>query len=205
MPAEEKGEILGAMLLALYAALALVNLLGFELFTKPLLMPVLALWVWLHGRHKLIVLALAFSWAGDVALMNGDKQLWFLAGMVFFLGAHISYITAFVRSGASLNKIAAIAYALVFLAALVWLWKPLGAMAIPMTAYGIALVSMATLAAGVSRMVGVGGALFLLSDMLIAVRVAGVVEHTDFWVMLTYVIAQALLATGWVRYARARA
>jgi uncharacterized membrane protein YhhN len=197
------------MLLALYGALALANLIGqgsiVELVTKPLLMPVLALWVWLHGRYKLIIAALLFSWAGDVALMNGDQQLWFIAGMVFFLGAHLCYITAFVRSGARPQPWVVALYAVIFLAALIWLWKPLGAMAIPMTVYGLALATMATLSASVSRIVGLGGALFFVSDMLIAVRVAGVVEHTDVLVMLTYVVAQALIAAGFVRYRRARA
>jgi len=196
------------MLLALYGIVAVVNLLGpwhwTELFTKPLLMPILALWVWFHGRHKLIIAALLFSWAGDVALMNSDKQLWFIAGMVFFLGAHICYITAFLRSGARVNKVIAVTYALVFLAALIWLWKPLGAMAIPMTAYGLALTTMAVTSAGVSWKTGLGGAFFFVSDMLIAVRVAGVVKHTDFAVMLTYVIAQALIAIGYVRARAAR-
>jgi len=63
---------------------------------------------------------------------------------------------------------------------------------------------MATLSASVSRIVGIGGALFFVSDMLIAVRVAGVVERTDVWVMLTYVLAQALIAVGFARYRRAR-
>jgi|KBSSwiStaDraftv2_1062776.scaffolds.fasta_scaffold494142_2 uncharacterized membrane protein YhhN len=196
------------MLLALYGVLALANVIGqgsvVELVTKPLLMPVLALWVWLHGRHKLIIAALLFSWAGDVALLNGDKQLWFIAGMVFFLGAHLCYITAFVRSGARPKASVVTLYAVVYVAALVWLWKPLGAMAIPMTVYGLALATMATLSASVSRIVGIGGALFFVSDMLIAVRVAGVVERTDVWVMLTYVLAQALIAVGFARYRRAR-
>lgn len=196
------------MLLALYGLLALANIIGqgtwVEVATKPLLMPLLALWVFLHGRHKLIVAALLFSWAGDIALLNGDKRLWFIAGMVFFLGAHLCYISAFWRCGARPKPLAALIYGAIFLGALVWLWKPLGAMAIPMTAYGLALVSMVTLSASVSRVVGLGGALFLLSDMLIAVRVAGVFEHTDFWVMLTYVIAQVLIATGFVGYRRAR-
>jgi uncharacterized membrane protein YhhN len=197
------------VLLAFYGVIALANLIGqgsiVELVTKPLLMPVLALWVWLHGRPKLIIGALLFSWAGDVALMNGGKQLWFIAGMVFFLGAHLCYITAFLRSGARPKAWVVALYAVAFVAALIWLWKPLGGMAIPMTIYGLALATMATLSASVNRMVGLGGALFFVSDMLIAVRVAGVVEHTDLWVMLTYVLAQALIAVGFVRYGRARA
>ncbi len=197
------------LLLALYAAIAVVNLLGpwhnTELFTKPLLMPVLALWVWFHGRCKLIIAALLFSWAGDVALINGDKQLWFIAGMVFFLGTHICYITAFTRHGNRPKPWVVLIYSVVFLAALIWLWKPLGAMAIPMTAYGLALTTMAITSTGVSRVVGLGGALFFVSDMLIAVRVAGVVKHTDLAVMITYVIAQALIAVGYVRARAGRA
>lgn len=45
---------------------------------------------------------------------------------------------------------------------------------------------------------GVGGALFLLSDTLIATGVADwpQLPRPDFWIMATYAAAQYLLATG---------
>ncbi|HCT75430.1 MAG TPA: lysoplasmalogenase [Micromonosporaceae bacterium] len=201
------------MLLLVFGVFALVNLIAsgtenevLEWATKPVLMPLLTLWVWRNGRHKGIAAALLFSAAGDIALLNGDKELWFIAGMVFFLGAHICYIVTFLKAGARVG-LAAVGYAVILGAALVWLWKPLGAMAIPMTGYGLALAAMATLAAGLRNWrVALGGGLFLLSDLLIAVRVAeaATIPGPPIWVMLTYLAAQFLIATGWVRYRQPR-
>lgn len=190
------------MLLALFGFLAVLNLVAsgvendaLEWATKPFLMPVLALWAWRAGRNRLLVAGLLFSAGGDIALLKGDETGWFIAGMVLFLGAHLCYIRLFWKRP---NPFVAVAYGLVFAAALAWLWKPLGALAIPMTFYGLALATMATLAAGMGWKVGLGGGLFLLSDLLIAVRVAdaATLPGPPVWVMLTYLAGQFLIATG---------
>lgn len=197
------------MLLALYGLAALGNIVAagtenhvLDLATKPLLMPLLALWLWrTAGRDaKGILAGLMFSWAGDVAL-EFDGQWWFITGMVFFLGAHICYITTFVKAGARPKAWVAAAYAVALAASLVVLWKPLGAMALPMSLYALALAAMATLAASVNWRVGLGGMLFLISDFLIAFRVADAwtVPGPGIWVMLTYTVAQFLIVTGSVR------
>lgn len=165
--------------------------------TKPFLLSLLALWVWLTYRHWGLITALLFSLAGDIAI-----GINFEAGMAFFFCAHIAYIVTFVKAGSRPKILVIIAYAAVLVIMLAWLWKPLGAMAIPMTVYALALTSTAIFSSGLGWRTGLGGALFLISDLLIAIRVA---EAADIpaqgaWVMLTYCAAQYLLATGLVRH-----
>ena len=58
-----------------------------------------------------------------------------------------------------------------------------------------------------ARAKGLGGMLFLISDFLIAFRVAETwtVPGPPIWVMLTYAAAQFLIATGWIFFRRSRA
>lgn len=197
------------MILALYAVVALLNLVAaalpsqpLEWATKPLLMPLLAVWLWRSGvRTRGIIAALAFSTLGDIALLN-DGPGWFIAGMAAFLAAHICYITTFLRNGVRPKPLVIAAYAVVLAGGLIWLWQPLGAMAFPMTFYGLALAGTAILTASVNPLAGAGGALFFISDFLIAVNVADALElpGPPIWVMLTYATGQALIAIGWRQY-----
>ena len=196
------------MLLALYGLAALGNIVAagtdndvLDWATKPLLMPLLALWLWRADRKaKGILAGVLFSWAGDIALQF-EGQLWFITGMVLFLCAHICYITTFLKAGARPKPLVAAGYGIVLVGTLILLWKPLGAMAIPMTLYAVALATMATLAASINWRVGLGGMLFLISDFLIAFRVAETwtPPGPPIWVMLTYAAAQFLIVTGWVK------
>lgn len=203
-----------------YAVVAVLNVIAsgiennvLEWATKPLLMPLLALWFWLtcraQGRRPTtgIIAALLFSAGGDIALLN-DGTAWFMAGMVLFLGAHISYITTFLRHGAAARMsrlpliVVPIAYAIVLVAALSWLWPSLTriGLAVPMAGYGLALAATASLSTAFGWRTGLGGRLFLLSDLLIAVGVAdaATVPGPPIWVMLTYLAAQTLLTLGWL-------
>src|SRR5829696_3583997 len=95
------------MILPLFALLAVANVVAsatsntaLDWLTKPLLMPLLALWVWRkRPAEKGIIAALLFSAAGDIALIP-EGELWFIAGMALFLCAHLCYITTFWRRGA---------------------------------------------------------------------------------------------------------
>ena len=73
-----------------------------------------------------------------------------------------------------------------------------GALLVPVVVYGVALTAMAVLATGMGRAAGVGGAVFMLSDSLIALRAFADVDLPahSFWVMLTYVVGQALLVAA---------
>ncbi len=72
-----------------------------ELVSKPLLMPLLALSVFILAKEhdirdrrvKLIVLALLFGALGDTLLMAGGGG-WFISGMFAFLIGHILYFSA---------------------------------------------------------------------------------------------------------------
>jgi uncharacterized membrane protein YhhN len=201
------------MILALFAVIGLLNLIAgatdttwLVWATKPLLLPLLAFWVWRKApAEKGIIAALLFSAAGDTALLP-EGGLWFVTGMALFLCAHLCYITMFWRNGARPKPLAVLGYGAVLVGGLGWLWNGLGALAIPMAFYGLALVSTAVLSASFGWRLGLGGGLFLFSDLLIAVEIAdaATLPGPAIWVMLTYLAAQALLATGWVRYRRAR-
>lgn len=91
---------------------------------------------------------------------------------------------------------------------LIWLCAPkAGALLVPVLIYGFALGTMAVLASGVHPLTAIGGALFLISDGLIAVgafRPDLEIPASGFWVMSTYLIGQGLIAAGVLRRARGR-
>ncbi|WDZ84243.1 lysoplasmalogenase [Micromonospora cathayae] len=207
------------ILLAAFVAVTVANLAAHvtdsrtgELLTKPLLMPLLAGYLWRAARDqgrrpdRLVLAALALSTGGDIALL-GDGTGPFLTGMVLFLAAHGCYITAFTRGGAArpLRRPPLVAvpigYAVATTAALAWMWSGLtdAGLALPVAGYAVALATMAATAAAHGPRVALGGALFLVSDLLIATGVAevGDLPGPPVWVMATYCAAQALIATGW--------
>jgi uncharacterized membrane protein YhhN len=94
----------------------------------------------------------------------------------------------------------AIAYLLVGVGANVALWPHLGDLAVPVLIYSTAILTMAALASGVANRVGLGGALFVISDALIGVDKAGAgFPGRGLIVLLTYFAAQYLITTGWAR------
>lgn len=189
---------------AVVGAVHLVAILaGWDLgrhLTKPVLMPVLAGWAAARGGPRPLIAALLFGWGGDVALQIGG-DLAFLAGMGSFAAGHVCYLVLFVRHGAFTDRRAAIVraapYALVWMVVIALLWGGLDApMRIPVAGYSLLLTAMAAGAAGLGPRARAGGALFLLSDTLIAAGIADwpLLPAHDFWIMLTYLAAQYLLA-----------
>ncbi|MEU1628955.1 lysoplasmalogenase [Streptomyces sp. NPDC020096] len=171
--------------------------------TKPALMPVLAAWSVVRGGPRSLVVALLFGCGGDTLLMVGGNGP-FLAGMGCFAVGHVVYITVFARrggfAGGRRTRAAAVLYALGWATSLVTLGPSLGALRWPVAGYSLLLTTMALSASGVSVYTCVGGALFLLSDSLIAAGLAHwpQLPRPEFWIMLTYLAGQYLLATGLV-------
>jgi uncharacterized membrane protein YhhN len=202
---------------------------------KPLLAPLLIWHVIARRRLDLVVVALGFATAGDIALLIPGEPA-FLVGMLFFLGAQLSFTVAFLRrarltapgrpthpgsrrpySGRDENaalstgaestvasstggvpRVALVGYGVVWLVANTLLWGQLGALRGPVLVYSLALTAMAVTAAGVSRRVAAGGALFLISDLLIGLGAAAIhAPGHDVLVMATYSAALVLIATGW--------
>ncbi|MFD6683816.1 lysoplasmalogenase [Micromonospora parva] len=187
------------------------------LLTKPLLMPLLAAYLWRASAERgarpdrLLLAALAFATGGDIALMI-DGTGWFLAGMACFLGTHLCYLAAFTRHGAAtaLRRPPLVAvpvvYALLTVVALAWMWAGLtdAGLAVPVAGYAIALAAMAATATTRGWRVGLGAALFLGSDLLIAAGVAEVAQPpgAPVLIMASYAAGQALIVTGSVARVR---
>jgi uncharacterized membrane protein YhhN len=174
--------------------------------TQPLLMPALAavLVTGMSSRPRLVrltLVALLFSWLGDTVPRFVGDDVGFLAMVGCFLLAQVAYVVAFwpARHASLASRPLLVVPYLVALVVLVALCREgAGDLLVPVVVYGVALAAMAVLATGLGPVAGVGGAVFMLSDSLIALRAFADVELPahSFWVMLTYVVGQALLVTA---------
>ena len=180
------------------------------LAAKPLLMITLALYFISASKgypswRVYVVIALVFSWAGDVFLISNDM---FIAGLVSFLMAHVFYIIAYHKTGAASGKLRPldIIKFVLFGALLIWTIYPgLGGMLIPVLIYALLLLSMGVWAhkrrgatsATSFTLVATGAILFVISDGLIAVnKFAFEVPAERLLVMSTYIAAQYLIVRG---------
>ncbi|MFC0003571.1 lysoplasmalogenase [Micromonospora siamensis] len=187
-----------------FGAVVAVELVGVALdapvlqwAAKPLLAPLLVVRLLaVLRRWDAVATGLVFATAGDVALLlPGDTA--FLAGMGCFLGAQLAFLTAFLRHRRAPAAVFA-SYLALWAVANALLWGSLGDLRLPVLGYSLALSLMAAAAAGVSRRAAAGGALFLLSDLLIGVGAAGVeLPGRGLLVMVTYVAALYLLTVAW--------
>ncbi len=203
------------VLCALIAMLAAVGAVPAPLLFafKPLTTLLVIAHAWQRGadaprQRRLILLGLALSLAGDVALLWPQRG--FLPGLVAFLLAHLAYIAAFcvpVRLAA--RPVAFAAYALVALAILTPLWPGIpGALRAPVVAYVVCLAAMAaqalvwwrtsTLAdAGLARRAALGGLLFMVSDGLLATnKFAAPLPLAALWILASYWLAQWSIASA---------
>jgi uncharacterized membrane protein YhhN len=194
-------------------AARVLDLDGLSAIAKPLLMPFLALVVALAGPRegsapqRFLLAALAFSWVGDVVLMN-DGLAFFAVGLGAFLLAHVFYIALFTRGFEGRVSPFAVGY-LPWYGALVALLAPhVGVLLVPVLVYGAVLSVMAALSTRGGRILAAGGALFVASDSILALeRFSPDFElpMASFLVMLTYLAAQWLIVLGATVRLRARA
>ncbi|WP_414718976.1 lysoplasmalogenase [Streptomyces sp.] len=164
---------------------------------KPLLMPLLAGHVYARGGRRMLVAALLCGWGGDVFLL-ASADIAFLLGMGCFAAGHVCYLLLFGRGRT--HPALGIGYGIALVAAVAALWPDLPAdLRIPVAGYSVLLTAMAYRSSRLGLLVGLGGALFLLSDLLIATGVADWPQppRPDFWIMLTYLGAQVLLAQAY--------
>lgn len=174
-----------------------------------LLAPTLALGLALtvpRPRRRIVrwaLVALAWCFLGDFlpSVVPGPTR--FLAMVGAFLVAQLAWSTAFSpfrrRSLAGPRRWAAAAYLLVAVAVLAVCLPQAASLAVPVVLYAAALASMATLALGPNPWTGWGGALFLVSDSLIALRTftpAPLHFSLELPIMATYAAALGLLAWG---------
>lgn len=161
-----------------------------------------------------VLLALLFSWIGDVLLMfQGNDSLYFLLGLSAFLLAHIFYILFFNRIRA-FELIAArwwlLLIVVVYYGLLITFLSPyLADMKLPVRVYGVVISIMFMLAmhmlylknrrAGLLMMAG--ALLFVISDSVLAInKFYQSFESAGFIIMLTYGMAQLFIIEGGIRY-----
>lgn len=146
--------------------------------------------------------ALVFSWLGDAA------GVIFLVKVAFFLLAQGCYVLAFwpFRShGLWRRPVLVGAYVAVIAVLIVVVARNAGPLAAPVVVYGVTLALMATLSTGVSRLAGLGGALFVVSDAILALDTfvpALRIPYASVANIATYAAAQALLVRGALLRAR---
>ena len=180
-----------------------------ENVTQWLLMPLLAVMLYVEttaprGRLvSLTLVALTLSWLGDTApdLASGDTSFLLMVG--FFLLAQLAYIIAFLPYRAHSVLTRRRWLLAVYVAAVVGLVAACAGgaeqMLVPVLAYGACLGAMAVLSTGVHPATALGGALFLVSDGLIALGAFAPgfdPPFEGFWVMVTYVAAQVFIVGG---------
>lgn len=175
--------------------------------TQILLMPALAAVLWKattapRGRLLTLVLwALAFSWLGDTAPRFVPDGASFLAMVGAFLIAQLLYAVAFwpYRSRSLLVRpLLVLPYAVAGVLIVVLCAAQAGPLLPAIAVYAAAIMAMAVLATGLGRLAGLGGAVFVLSDSLIALDAFDVLTLPahGFWVMSTYMLAQLLLVAA---------
>jgi uncharacterized membrane protein YhhN len=188
--------------------------------TKPFLMPLLILYFVSATKdldlsfRKWIILALLFSWGGDVLLMfESMNSGFFIFGLIAFLIAHIFYIMfyEYVQKLEDLKKNYWLFIPiLVYYVALVYLLSPhLGEMKLPVRFYGVVISYMLIQAFQIGRIKDrraslimiTGSILFITSDSILAInKFYKSFEYAGIAIMLTYGIAQLLITLGAASY-----
>ena len=188
--------------------------------TKPLLTPLLVIYLLLQTKTKnsnlkvWIFLALFFSWAGDIFLLfEEERPNFFLFGLSAFLIAQVFYIVFFhnirmreyIRGNALFLLLVIVYYSI-----LISVLSPyLGNMKLPVRIYGVVLSFMVMLAMhtmlGKNKRAAVwmmtGAILFVASDSLLAFnKFFSAFNYSGLIIMLTYGLAQLFITEGAVRY-----
>ena len=163
---------------------------------------------------KLIVLALIFSWLGDVLLMFETKnENFFIFGLVAFLIAHIFYILFFEKISLAENlkkRYWLFLPVMVYYVVLISVLSPtLEDMKWPVRVYGIVISYMLIKALQTgwirNRMAALylisGAILFVISDSILALnKFYQPFEYAGISIMFTYGLAQLLITIGAVKY-----
>jgi len=146
---------------------------------KPLASTIFVVAAWrfcaLDSRYgRLVLMALALSWLGDVLLIPRQRPRVFQAGVGAFGLAHVAYVAAFLSRGLDPTRtaLAAAPAALALVAAARWLRPHVPAeLRASVYAYMAILSAMLVAAAGASgadARIWAGAGLFYLSDLCVA-------------------------------------
>lgn len=185
-------------------------------YTKPLLMPLLAIYYVssIVQINKLIILALVFAFIGDVFLMWPGRKNNFIFGLGAFLIGHLCYVLLFLQDVSFLKDLVwwfyliIIIYAMVAFAIIKKLKNHLGDMKIPTYIYMAVILFMSFVSLSRMWVMGmslgaflpfIGSLLFLCSDSMLGFYTfKGKFKNGAIYIMITYVLAQALIVGGYL-------
>ena len=182
--------------------------------TKPFILAALLGFYVFTAKHVLlmIILALFFSWLGDVLLMpKGIK--WFTAGGISFMISHVFFILGYMNdiTFSSMGLLIVIPIAIVFAGLVIYIFSKLKEhlpkpLFYPMLLYLLingtmncfALFRLISLPCIATVITCIGAFLFFISDstlFFVRFKKDGRIK-THFWVMLTYSIGELLIIIG---------
>lgn len=187
-------------------------------FTKPMLMPALALYFYINTNASnsnklryLVLIALFFAFLGDVFLMLVNRNpIFFLMGLGSFLIMQLLYIYIFklfnfrdlIAKWTYTGLIVIIAFGMIL-----FLYPNLGEMKMPVLLYFMAILTMVLSSIGFwnkhvnSKIVFVGAFFFMISDGLIAINKFNFdIPYSGFLIMVTYILAQWYIIEGLKNY-----
>jgi uncharacterized membrane protein YhhN len=159
-----------------------------------------------------LLIALTFSWLGDIVISFAPQGEWyFIGGLVCFLLAHLSYIKLFwesIREHVQSRGYPTWAWSMVILfsvALLVLLIPKLGALRLPVILYALIISTMCIIAfkgwahwqIDAGTWIVAGACSFVLSDSLLAInKFHTPLPFASLLIMATYLFAQWALVHG---------
>lgn len=203
----------------LYLIVLLTGYENFDLFLKPVLIPLLGFGVYFHPKfpsRKILLIALFFSWIGDVILLFADiSEIYFIIGLVSFLIAHLTYCVLFnkqIVGEMQVNKVlfgfGSLLIAFYLIGMLGFLMPKLGELRIPVIIYAAVISTMLLFAFNgyliwkkpAALYIFLGAATFVASDSILAFnKFYAPIEKGSFFIMLTYLVAQYLIVVGIIK------
>jgi len=214
--------IANIVLLCIFVYASVGNLMAWSfnkprwvLLTKPLLMPVLAIYYVLNcvSVEYILVIALLFAFLGDVFLIWPQKKIFFIGGLVFFLIMQLLYLVFITtrQLKPEMFSMPVMAAAIVFLIAGIFiylnLYKFLKEMKIPVLVYMLVILTLGFLC--FVNMIGnlngynviefIGALFFIVSDTILAFdNFKKPLRLANLWIMSTYINAQLFLFAGFM-------
>jgi uncharacterized membrane protein YhhN len=193
-------------------------------FCKPAIMIMLGFYYWASQRTAReplsvpLIMAILFSCAGDILLMQKSDEKFFRFGLGAFLISHLFYILTYRQhrledSPGALQGLQKIRFAFPVILAgtglVTVLYAHLGGLKIPVLVYAAVITIMVLTAlfrfgrtnSSSFTMVFGGAILFMVSDSLIAInKFLEPLPYAHFWIMLTYISAQLLIVKGLLKH-----
>lgn len=194
-------------------------------FIKPLLVPVLLVHYLLltPTAEKFMLRALIFCWIGDIFMMFSSDQLYFLAGMLAFLFAHVLFIFSFRRrvwmetqhGRPDLSMVIMVLVGSLAGFVLYLILPGAGPMQVPLLVYVVVIVSMffnairrrGRTSYSSFMLLSLGAGSFMVSDTILGLDSFYFNSNLTYgWllVMPTYLAALYLMVCGFAKHPEAR-